>query len=218
MHKRNLEVHHPSKFKHGLAYLNHYGRKRTFVDSDGEEYLVDGDSIYYFINKTGEVVFELKCLWVSVSKNYPVAIIAKYDKKYCLINLEAEGKEITPCLYEHIDYDFQEGMIKAKKNCKCGFLNPKGKEATPFVYEYIENFSEGLAAVQLGGKWGYINKKGETVIDFQFCEAEEFSEGLAAVEFNGNWCYIDKAGDCAYQILAYNNKLALNNSFGKFRF
>lgn len=110
--------------------------------------------------------------------------------------LVGKGGEITPPSYEAI-HGFADGMFKAQKGGKYGYLDANGKEATGFVYEAAEDFSDGLGLVRLNGKYGFVDRTGKLAIPFvekaQF--VNRFSEGLAQIVVDGMSGYIDTFGN-----------------------
>jgi outer membrane protein assembly factor BamD (BamD/ComL family) len=73
--------------------------------------------------------------------------------------------------YENLDF-FKEGLARAKKDGKYGFIDIKGNVIIPFIYEFAHNFEGGVAQVVqiINNKdlRGYINKTGKIVIPMKF--------------------------------------------------
>ncbi|MBK8877367.1 MAG: WG repeat-containing protein [Haliscomenobacter sp.] len=97
-------------------------------------------------------------------------------------------------MYDDLQVWSKEGLIRATKAGKIGYLNSLGQEVVPFLYENGYSFSEGLAAVQKDNKWGFINMAGQVVIPFQFQGAYEFQKGLSPVSRDGELCLINRQG------------------------
>ncbi len=107
------------------------------------------------------------------------------------------GKTIIPFEYDDLGH-YSEGLIAAKKNKKCGYIDIHNKIVLPFIYDNGYDFSEGIAAVEKEtgeygyiifgriplSKCGFINKQGEEVIPFKFnmqIISPIFKEGLAPI-------------------------------------
>lgn len=139
------------------------------------------------------------------------------------------NKQLIPIKYDEIDHDFveilkEEGLIRAKKNGKWGFLDKSGKEIIPFVYENVWNFKSGSAFVSKDQKWGSINPFGNLEIEIKYDEIwdykdlvfvtlkgksgiysewnmdlkydgiSDFNENFSAVSINKKWGYINQKG------------------------
>ncbi len=87
-----------------------------------------------------------------------------------------------------------EGLARAERGERWGFVDAVGNWVIPAQYEWAESFSEGLAAVKRDGYWGYIDRQARVVIDFRYRDAARFSEQVAAVKVEQGWRYIDGEG------------------------
>lgn len=104
-----------------------------------------------------------------------------------------------PDKYDNV-WQPKEGLARAKKDGKYGYIDDNGKVIIPFEYEYAEDFNEGLAIVWKGYKLladdyfkcGYIDKTGKEVIPIKYDDTYSFRESLAAVKKNGKYGFIDK--------------------------
>ena len=119
--------------------------------------------------------------------------------KYGLI--DKSGREVTPCVYDFIDYWVHEGMIKVMTNEKYGYVDESGKEVIPCVYDFAVDFSCGLSNVKKGNKWGFVNKSGKEVIPCIYDYASAFSDGYAIVKKDGKFGIIKKDGQFALPIV-----------------
>lgn len=75
--------------------------------------------------------------------------------------------QIEP-IYDDLSYFSDNGLAKAKKNGKYGFINDKGKTIIDFRFEDVGGFKYRLAKAKIDGQWGFINKNGEFVIEPKF--------------------------------------------------
>ena len=98
--------------------------------------------------------------------------IAKVQKAWKSGFIDTTGREVTPCVYEEVDYEYAdsllyEGLAYVKKEGKRGFINRWGQEVIPFIYDSAEPFEDDLARVEKDGVSGVIDKSGRWI------EAEE---------------------------------------------
>ena len=107
-----------------------------------------------------------------------------------------------PDKYDNV-WQPKEGLARAKKDGKYGYIDDNGKVIIPFEYEYAEDFNEGLAIVWKGYKLlvddyfkcGYIDKTGKEVISIKYDNAEKFKNGIAKVTENRESFFINKMGE-----------------------
>lgn len=150
-----------------------------------------------FINKRGEIVFDLKGFEDVQNFHNGYAGVVKNDK---LGYININGEQVIPPIYDYYGFDdsmrnqfwheiydgdaafgssnisnFQEGYIRLKKNKKYGFADTNGNIVVPFIYDRAEDFSEGLAHVGINSKEngliinsGYIDNTGEYVIPLKY--------------------------------------------------
>ncbi|MDP9077577.1 MAG: WG repeat-containing protein [Bacteroidota bacterium] len=162
---------------------------------------------YYYINKTGEKVIFLPHGDIHV---FDKGLAIVWNEEFKLI--DTLGKQIGG-KYELIG-GWNEGLIKAKKDNRWGFINTKGITIIDFKYtetdfdkndsakkiplsnlKNISLFHEGLAIFQKDSLWGVINNKNEVIIKPAFKKLSTFSEGLAAASLDGEkFGFIDTAG------------------------
>ncbi|WP_018247620.1 WG repeat-containing protein [Orenia marismortui] len=154
----NGEVVIKAEYKYANDFKN--GVAKVFQDDKG----------YFYINKSGEVVFSVE------------------DIKE---KLEIEGNLSVE--------EFQEGLAKVSTYRKVAYINTQGEIVVPFIYTQGRSFSDGLAYVSdEEGKY-FINKLGEKVITINKDDQNyyyDFKNGLAKYRNNENYKYgfIDKEG------------------------
>ena len=78
------------------------------------------------------------------------------------------GQIIIEPIYDDLSYFSDNGLARAKKNGKYGFINDKGNTIIDFRFENVGGFKYGLAKAKIDGQWGFINKSGEFVIEPKF--------------------------------------------------
>ena len=150
---------------------------------------------FCFINKNGEILFELSPSITDVKSFHDeyAVIVQKFkdnSRRYGII--DKSGRTVVNAEYDWIS-DYSKGLFQVKKGGKYGFIDKNGDVIIPFVYESAGNFHEGVATVKKDGKWGYVNKSNNTIIPFEYDGTRDFSEGLAPVEKKEKWGYINKS-------------------------
>jgi|TARA_B110000902_G_C14193613_1_gene545075 hypothetical protein len=78
------------------------------------------------------------------------------------------GNILIKPLYEDLSYFSDNGLARAQKDGKYGFINEKGEVIIEFKFEDAGGFKYGLAKVKINNKWGFINEKGKLVIEPKF--------------------------------------------------
>lgn len=87
--------------------------------------------------------------------------------------------------YERLG-SFHEGLSKARRDGRWGFINTLGEEVIPCRYSEAGDFCEGRAYVCNGTDlYGYINREGETVVPCKYERVGDYAEGIACVS-SGN--------------------------------
>ena len=81
------------------------------------------------------------------------------DSQVGLFDLNT-NKITIPVEYDELGFEIGEGLIDAKKDNRCGFINIKNEIVVPFEYERALSFSEGFAVVRRFGKYGYVDRYG----------------------------------------------------------
>lgn len=169
-------------------------------DKEGLSRAKTTDSIYVFVNKKGQNVFNKKFRDAGHFRNGFAFVNEK--NKYGMIN--ATGAYVVQPVYDDI-YDISNEMDKrqmyaAKKDGKWGFLDYAGKMVIPPQYDsenverYAYSITENLIVVKLNSKWGFIDREGKTIIPMMYDAAYGFSDGAAEVMLNGENFKIDKKG------------------------
>lgn len=113
---------------------------------------------------------------------------------------DLQGAEMMAPTYEKdrdaLDYYFQEGRMRVKKNGKYGFLDKKLNEVVPCQYEEVADFEKGYAKVKTGGRWGFVKHDGTPVCPAIYKRVVDFSDGLAAVVGeNDSLGFINREGE-----------------------
>lgn len=145
---------------------------------------VDGENLYGYINKSGEMVIKanfkrangFSCGW---------ALVLDEDNEYAYIDKDgkkAKGAEADS--YSEFYYDrarFGEGSSYSDR--LYGMWDKDFQEVIPADYKYLGNNSnDGLIVFSEGGKkYGYLDEKGKVVIEEEWDDADGFDDGIAVV-------------------------------------
>ena len=159
------------------------------------------NSMWGFIDKTGEYVIEPQYQYVTDFDNSDCAVIIK-DNKWGIIN--SKGDIVVEPEFYSIGEFADNGLAAVYKDAGGGYINRKGKVVIGCDYEIVTMFSKnGLAAVQSNGKWGIINSKGKWVVEPSYDNVEHPKSGTDCVWINNkavfekkeNAYIVDKSGN-----------------------
>lgn len=152
---KDLTIRIPAQFDE--AYKFHQGRALVRIKQENA-----------FIDTKGKIVIELGD-----------ASASSFSEGFSLVKLPFSPPCLLDCdgsLYRGIDYDkyrllspISEGLIAARYNKKCGFIDLKGNEIIPFVYDTVHPFKNGIAHVT-------IESEGSFIIDKQGLRQEWWSD------------------------------------------
>lgn len=182
-------------------------------------YAIDGEQFAIFNSSLKQVtepsfIPDNMFFWAHDTEGY-ACVISSATLKWGVVEVET-GRNVVPFEYDDLGY-VSEGVVRAEKNGKHGFIDMTGEIIIPFIYDDAKDFSEGLAMVGKSyakhpyidlyfNHYGFINKKGEVVIPLTFADQSlvmggEFHYGLAVMgkkrpdnHFAGDKGYIDKTG------------------------
>ncbi|MFR3216465.1 MAG: WG repeat-containing protein [Dysgonomonas mossii] len=196
-----------------------YIQARDF--NDGYAWVQQTNSTYAFIDKL-ENITSVNFDFVSPF-NDGLAIVA-YNKQsgetYAIIN--NEGELVLPFIYDKIEFEKNNSLIRVLLNQKYGFIDRTGKEISPCIYDFTLDFTEGFALVRKDDKYGFINEEGEEVIACNYVGARSFHEGLALVRKNRKYGFINTFGSLVipykyHNAQSFNEGLAcvsINDKYG----
>lgn len=88
--------------------------------------------------------------------------------------VDAEGREVVPCIYDKIlDYD-NDGYIRLLLGGLYGTIDCKGQTAIPHQLglTHLGVFHQGSARAQKDGRWGLVDEQGKAVTDFSYLNIE----------------------------------------------
>lgn len=77
--------------------------------------------------------------------------------------IDAEGKEVIPLQYDHVEEQvgiFVDGFLRISKNGKWGYIDRQNKTLLDFIYDAAGDFNDGIAHVVLDGTDGFIDREG----------------------------------------------------------
>lgn len=120
--------------------------------------------------------------------------------------LDTDGKTVIQPIFDEIGYCFDNDLIPAAQNDKCGYINKKGVTKLMFMYDAATSFSEGYAVVTMNGRQQFIDTKGNVKIMLSDNEWVEtlFHNGLALIasystsSSTTSYRYVDTKGAIVY--------------------
>jgi len=171
---------------------------------EGGAAIVRKGDLYGLINNEGKA---MTGIIYSRIKYFQEAYELKRDDKYVTVLFNPK----TNWLIESNDYSirggFNDGLAKASKEGKYGFIDSTGSVVIPFIYHDVEyyGFKYGLAAVSIEiGKFternGVINKQNKYVVKPTYVDAYVLDANLIKAEA------IDDKGKRTYWFLDRNGK------------
>ena len=209
----------PSAPKEGMVFVvNKKGEIEFFTVEEkpkqiGDEYkavlpfceglaaVVEPNKTICFINKTGEIEFELTKEIVEVrSFSEGFAPYKNKDNEWGFIN--RLGKEEIDAKWNRVG-NFSEGLAlvttydKDENVYKYAFIDNTGKTVLDLDDEYdrVGSFADGRCQVLDDDEWGFIDRKGEEIIKCKWESATAFRDGHAAIQDDGEWGLIDDSGE-----------------------
>jgi len=196
---------------------------------DGYAIVVDDETQYRkFIDTKGKIVFSLAC--DIASEPVEEKTIFKKNGKWGMMDI-TKGKIIIPCeydrlswlnedynselivdnqmlIYEDLEDDVQELLLKAEKDDKYGVFDMKGKCIMACKYDAITLNDDDAVPFLMAkheGKWGVFDMDGEIILSCAFDEME--------VHWNDDYEW-----DNYLLIVKKNGKSGVINLDGKIRF
>lgn len=170
------------------------------------------DDKYGMINFEGKEIIPCKyddlTFFTYIRRDYDdffIVIKSKSNNKYGLIRITpeqldsegftiVEGREILPCIFDELELDDCNVMVKVQNNNLWSYYTIDGTKVTVFFedIEYYPDMNNPTFAAKLNGKWGYINETGDLLIPFVLDAAgKPNKDGTAFVEYNGQWGELD---------------------------
>ena len=183
------------------SYLNTKGErafKRNFkmaLPFNGGLALVLNNSVYEYINKSGETVISNPEFQGAHSFSEGLASV-KINNKWGYI--DSTGNFVIEPQYETVG-KFSDGIAKVMVNGVWAYIDKAGNYISDIRYINCTDFNNGLAAVLThnNADWQFINKSGEIAFPLKFQYASQFSDGLALVMKDDLFGYIDVNGEMA---------------------
>jgi hypothetical protein len=192
----------------------------------GYAVVVDDETRYRkFIDTTGKIIYSLEC--DLASEPIERKTIFQKNDKWGIVDI-ITGKIIIPCeydklswlnddydgetiwnnqilIYDELEADEQELLIKAEKDGKCGVFNMKGKSIMLCKYDDIilENDYDEICFLMAKheGKWGVFDIDGEIILSCAYDEMGvhwnddyKWEHYLLSVKKNGKWGVINMDG------------------------
>lgn len=170
--------------------------------SEGLAPVVKKDSRITYINRKGEVIFELTKykddpIVSANSFEYGIALIKTASGKEGCINIK--GEFVVPPIYSSIYYAGDNTLLVKNEKDKFGYINYKGEVLIELKYSDGRAFNKnGYTIVEKEGKKILINLKGHEILEIQdgmnILSFED--ENLMPCSIGGeSFCYINKSGE-----------------------
>jgi hypothetical protein len=180
-------------FSEGLAritngkygYIDQNGNMKIKPQFDFAHDFIDGiagasiDNKWGFIDTNGEFIIKPEYDLYTSSFSEGMAKVVMDGKAY-FINLEGERLFSLENTYGS---DFREGLAKASKYNKWGYIDKTGTWVVEPQYDSANWFSDGLGMVyKKKNGWSYLDSTGNVVLEFEkknYYNMQSFKEGLA---------------------------------------
>ncbi len=107
--------------------------------------------------------------------------------------LDANGKEIIPCIYNSIERTLDPDIVIIEMAYKYGYISAQGKILLPCIYERVTDVNDGIGFGFKDKKWTMVNSFG-CVHQLPYTNVNAFNNWLCSVEINGKYGYIDTTG------------------------
>jgi len=177
---------------HALFSIRHAGIGALGRFSEGITWIKDVGGLK-FIDKNGSVLSTNEFDSASVVSEGLVRVVRASINVSAFVRPNGQ-LVIPPSSQIRYQGDFREGLARAARERKQGFVDKNGYFHIKPQFEDAKDFSEGLAPVRLNERWGYISQAGDLAIEPRFESACEFVQGVAAVKVSGRFGFIDKRG------------------------
>ena len=101
------------------------------------------------------------------------------DSYYGLI--DKTGHEVLPCIYEQVEWNCQQGVVKVCCDGQFGLYDRNGRVLMDFTYDWMGSLDNELILVALHGRYGYIHHDGTLAIALRYRDAYDFQDDRALV-------------------------------------
>ncbi|MEX1000938.1 MAG: WG repeat-containing protein [Crocinitomicaceae bacterium] len=136
----------------------------------------EGELLYGIILNDGTELIPVKYDFVCYNG---LVFTYKFNGKYGFI--DRSGKIVTDPIFEDFEFNSSEGLIRAKKNSKWGFVDQFGNTKIEFLYSEACNFKDGLAEVETENAVLTIDTTGKIVKENLDMDLEECMEDMPEI-------------------------------------
>lgn len=173
--------------------VDNYMRKDSIYSLIGYAYIKQG-------NKEKSTEYLLKAQKINPNNIYVKKLLSEIsNNRQTFLNQQANTNFETVYIYNN-------GIARAKKNKKYGFIDVNGKVVIPLIYDDLRDFKNGLAAAKINSKWGFINENGSLAIEAKYSEVSNFDKyKLARVVNKDKWGMINSKGEIIMPIEFFND-------------
>jgi len=176
--------------KNDYFIVNKQSYKTT--NSDGIYNTREITNRYGIIDTLGNIILKPIYSRVKFLDNGYIIISKKLNGDYAL--LDNGFNQLTEFKYFSFG-EFHDGLINARKEDNCGYLNLEGEEEIEFKYETTSIFIDSLATVRNNSKVGLINRNDEKIIDFKYqALGKPYKNQIIAYD-SSKWGMINLQGD-----------------------
>lgn len=207
------------KMHPNFGYASTFNNESAIVKEDGKYGLIDTDmkwqlkpeySKITFGNEEGsillaakkqesEVILDVRTglasqgAYEALSEWEEDGIRAYRQGKYWGLALVAEGKRITPPIYDEIE-PMREGLAAFRTQGQWGYLNQRGEEQIPARFRKCRPFSSKLAAVLTQRGWTFVTPQGQPIVDSIYTKLGDFDGETSWAYRSGQYFLIDAMG------------------------
>lgn len=149
---------------------------------DGLVSVKNRNNKYGYIDKTGKTIISF--VFDSATDFYHGKAVVSYHNNYYIIDrMSNVTKELTGLYNVH---KFTDGLARAYKNGKCGYVNLDGEVVVPFIYDMSPIvFRNGYASIKRDGLVGVIDLSGKVTSPIKYKSIMPFSKfGLTEAYIN----------------------------------
>ncbi|MBQ9076745.1 MAG: WG repeat-containing protein [Muribaculaceae bacterium] len=206
-----------------FTLMPHNGKEIVGCDGmffDGLLRIQDEDGKWGYADSDGKIIISPKYRGCTpFSEDFALAAIEKNDENKLII-IDKKGNEVTT-LKDDIELGrttgtgFKHGLLIAKRNDACGFIDTKGefKKVSGKVHS-IGDYNEDLFTyMDKDGKWGVMTFDDNQLIRCKYNRIKILSSGDFLVDVDGEVSVINKADEKILDLHDYTNVLALSGAF-----
>ena len=145
-----------------------------------EEYIEYTSNIAY-LNTEGDTIIpfgKFKYLGTDTLKHFAQVFVDKSKNSSCCVAIDHKERILFDIVFfDNMPEEFNEGLLRVKRNGKMGFANKYGQVVIPCIYDFVDWFENGKARVALNARVVPLHNGEHTMIE------------------SDDWFHIDKKGN-----------------------